>query len=171
MRQLAVPPLHRSYRLRPEIIRRVAIGRMSFLAALAHDATNARWRSRPTSITTPPLLTLGSHLRSNTSTARTCAGPKMPLLDSVFALCRTLNSLSFFGGFAGARVSRPKKAFLTRLRPISRLQQRSEQNRCCRARRWTLRPQLAQVTGASRREALMTAPGEGGDAIPKIQFW
>jgi hypothetical protein len=33
----------------------------------------------------------------------------MRWLDSVLALCRTLNSLSFFGGFAGARVSRAQE--------------------------------------------------------------
>src|SRR5262249_23103578 len=128
-------------------------GQLSFLA-LAHD-TNARARRRETSIATPPLLTAGCHLRSKSSDSSTAAGPKIRMVDCGFTLCRALNSLSFFEGFAGARVSRPKNAFLTRLRPISRFRQRSEQKRCCRARRWTSRPQLAQVTGASRREALM----------------
>jgi hypothetical protein len=139
VRQLTVPSLHRSYRLRPEIIRRVAIGsknfsviqivmsqvasendvqaaraerqlfpgwrrqgcadqrhewgQSSFPSVLAHE-TNARARRRATSIATPPLLTAGSHLRSNTSTARTSAGAKMRLLDSVFARCKALLSIS-----------------------------------------------------------------------------
>jgi hypothetical protein len=54
-------------------------------------------------------------------------------------------------GAAGARVSLLKDAFLTRLRPISRLRQRSEQNRCWRARRATGRLHPAQITGTSRR--------------------
>jgi hypothetical protein len=74
----------------------------------------------------------------------------MRLLDSNSARRRALKFLFFLGWFAGARVSLPKDAFLTRPWPISRLRQRSEQNRCCRARRGTERLQPAQITGASR---------------------
>ena len=111
MRQLTVPPLHRSYRLRPEIIRRVAIGQMSFLAALAHDATNARGRKRPISIGTPPELIAGVQARSNTSTARTSAGAKIRLFDSIFALCRALILLFFFGVSRALRYPDPGKPY------------------------------------------------------------
>jgi hypothetical protein len=141
MLKLAKPSLHRSYRLRPEIIRRVAIGsknfsiiqtvisqvasendvqaaraerqllpgwrrqgradqwhewgQLSFLAA--HDApTNVRGRKRLISIGTPLELIAGVQARSNTSTARTSAGAKIRLLDSIFALSRALFSLSIF---------------------------------------------------------------------------
>jgi hypothetical protein len=109
-----------------------------------HGETNARRRRRPTSTATPPLLTTGRHSRSSISTARTSAGPRIRLLDSVFALCRALKMLDVFWCFVGALVSVPKSDFLTRLRPRSR--QRSEQNRGRRPEPCqTLRPQVAQV--------------------------
>src|SRR5262245_65608579 len=105
---------------------------MSFLAALAHDATNARCRERPISIGTPPELIAGVQARSNTSTARTSAGAKIRRFDSIFALCRALILLFFFRRFAGAPVSRPRKALRTRLRPFLRFRHRGEQT--CRRR-------------------------------------
>src|SRR5258707_12801379 len=101
---------------------------MAFLA-LAHD-TNARARRRETSIAMPPLLTAGFQVRSNTSTARTSAGAKMQMLDTVFARCSALSLLSFLGGFQGVPVSRAKKALRTRLRAFS--WQWLEQERCWR---------------------------------------
>src|SRR5262249_48323823 len=90
----------------------------------------------------------------------TCAGAKMWGLDSVFVRCRALSLLTFLGGFEGALVSRPKNALRTRVRAFSL--QRPEQNRCCRARRATLRPQLAQATLNAALRALMAAPSRAG---------
>jgi hypothetical protein len=127
-----------------------AIADVSHRAQAAALSTRVRDRKRLTSIGTPTLLTAGFQPRPNTSMARTSAGAKMRLLDSNSARRRALKFLFFLGWFAGARVSLPKDAFLTRPWPISRLRQRSEQNRCCRARRGTERLQPAQITGASR---------------------
>jgi hypothetical protein len=92
-------------------------------------STNVRARRRPISIGTRPLLVAGHHSRPpHTSVASTSAEAKMRWLDSVFARCSALHLLSFFGGFAGAPVPRPKKALRTRVRPFSL--QRAEQNRC-----------------------------------------
>ena len=97
-------------------------------ALLAHCApTNVRGRKRPISIGTPPELIAGVQARSNTSTARTSAGAKIRLFDSIFALCRALILLFFFWHFAGAPVSRPRKALRTRLRPFLRFRHRVEQ--------------------------------------------
>jgi hypothetical protein len=60
---------------------------------------------RAISIGTPPLLVAGVQARLNTSTAITPGGPKIGVLDRVFAHCRALETLSFLGGFQGARVS------------------------------------------------------------------
>jgi len=116
-------------------------------ALLAHCApTNVRGRKRPISIGTPPELIAGVQARSNTSTARTSAGAKIRLFDSIFALCRALILLFFFWRFAGAPVSRPRKALRTRLRPFLRFRHRVEQTCGRRPNVCTIaRPQTSHV--------------------------
>jgi hypothetical protein len=82
----------------------------------------------------------------------------MRWLDRDFAHCTPLKLLAFLGEFVGAPLGGERgsifnacTAVFFRQRVLPRSLQRSEQNRCCRARRATSRPQTAQVTGASRR--------------------
>src|SRR5262249_41480313 len=117
-------------------------------------------------IATPSLLVASCQAPPNTSTAATCAGAKMWVLDRDFALCTPLKLLAFLGGFVGAQlvgwrnsIFNACTAVFFRLRVLPRSLQRSEQNRCWRACRATSRPQLAQTTGASRRRArVMVSP-------------
>src|SRR5262249_53516762 len=74
------------------------------------DPTNVRCRRGAIEIGSPFELIAGFHGRSNISTARTSAGAKMRLLDSVFALCSALDLLSFFGGFVGRAMVRAEKS-------------------------------------------------------------
>lgn len=79
------------------------------------------------------------------------SGASAKTLDPIFGFCSSLFLLVDLLGFRGAAVSGPKNDFRERLRPRSR--HRSEQCRCCRARRSTLRPHVSHNTGASRRTA------------------
>jgi hypothetical protein len=74
----------------------------------AHDrlaSMSTRGRSCAISTATPPLLVRDCQLRPNTSIASTLSGPRMPVLDWVFALCRALFLRSIFWRFVGAPVS------------------------------------------------------------------
>src|SRR5262249_10021371 len=126
----------------------------------------------------PLLLFAGFQVRPpNTSTATTSPGPKMRLPDSVFALSRALLLLLFFLRFAGAPVSPPRKALLTRPWLFSRLRQRREQNRGRRpATCVILRPQAAhamfRVRAGARLEQLSSSslPGVRGDTRVPVFF-
>jgi hypothetical protein len=73
-------------------------------------------------------------------------------LDSNSAVCRALTLLCFFWSFAGAPVSQPTRAFLTRPRPFSLFRHLQEQNRGRRPmRRCSIR--LPQEPQARIREA------------------
>src|SRR5262249_32696958 len=73
-------------------------------------STRARAWTRLTWSITPPLLTAGCQWRLNTSASSTSAGPKMRLLDSVFASCSALNLLSLLGGFVERAMVRVEKS-------------------------------------------------------------
>ena len=115
----------------------------SFATALALDAgpgesneaahgrlasMSTRGRSWAISTATPSVLVRGCQARPpNTSTAITLEGPKIRVLDWIFALCRALILLANFVRFVGPPVSPPRRAFLTRLRSNSRSRHLSEQ--------------------------------------------
>jgi len=95
----------------------------------------------------------------NTSTARTSAGPKMRLLDRVFARCKALLSLSFFLRFAAPPVSPIRNALRTRPRPFLRFRHRVEQT-CgrrpdvCAIARWQTAHVMFRVRAGARSEQL-----------------
>ena len=141
-------------------VRYSALGGAAFLAP-AHD-TNARARRRETSIAMPLLLTAGFQVRLNASTARTSAGAKMRLLDSVFARCKVLLSLLYFLHFAAPPVSPIRNALRTRPRPFLRFRHRVEQTCGRRPDVCTIgRPQTAharfRVRAGARSEQLSSS--------------